>query len=261
MLFYEVLAFLLAAFRAWRTVRDDMKLWNNKRLSLSYVIFSQGLIYISAVLALSVITLFLNFRVKFFLSRMFSSLKLPLSGFLTARFLIQLRKWERRKTHVDSLNTLPTVDIVATSTRIDFNHPGGSDPSHLRSDPSVIRELGRDIGPRPTSLDMMDPLVDGDSDSFEIRQSDDTDRVPRNSSSLSLPQEERVEAAASVEQSPVSALFSASGNMNRRNRGKAPTIAENSGERGRSTLSQNGDSSPRISIISTPSSRKAHRAD
>ncbi|KAF5310420.1 hypothetical protein D9611_012249 [Ephemerocybe angulata] len=200
MLFYEVLAFLLAAFRAWRTVRDDMKLWNNKRLSLSYVIFSQGLIYISAVLALSVMTLFLNFRVKFFLSRMFSSLKLPLSGFLTARFLIQLRKWERRKTHVDSLNTLPTVDIVATSTRIDFNHPGGSDPSHLRLGPSVIKELGRDIGPRPTSLDMTDPLVDDDTDSFEIRQSGDTDRVPRSSSSLSLPQQESVEAAASVEQ-------------------------------------------------------------
>jgi hypothetical protein len=42
MLFYEVTAFLLAAFRAWRTVRDDLEFWDDLKVSLSYVIFSQG---------------------------------------------------------------------------------------------------------------------------------------------------------------------------------------------------------------------------
>jgi hypothetical protein len=43
LLIYEVTAFLLAAFRAWETVRADIKLSGNPKASLHYVIFSQGM--------------------------------------------------------------------------------------------------------------------------------------------------------------------------------------------------------------------------
>jgi hypothetical protein len=42
-LIYEATAFLLAAFRAWETVRADVKFSDNPKASLHYVIFSQGM--------------------------------------------------------------------------------------------------------------------------------------------------------------------------------------------------------------------------
>lgn len=45
MLFYEVSAWLLAVLRAWRTVREDVKFWDNPKKSLNYIIFSQGVFF------------------------------------------------------------------------------------------------------------------------------------------------------------------------------------------------------------------------
>ena len=77
MMAFEALAFGLAAFRVWRTVRDDRKFWSDPQSSINYVIFSQGqssiqddkpgalkassgFMYIAAVFGLSIITAIFN---------------------------------------------------------------------------------------------------------------------------------------------------------------------------------------------------------
>ncbi|TEB22173.1 hypothetical protein FA13DRAFT_1522574 [Coprinellus micaceus] len=160
MLFYEVTAWLLAVRRAWRTVREDVKFWDNPKQSLNYIIFSQGLIYISAVFLLSVCSLALNFEVNVIFSRLLNSVKVPLSGLLTARFLIELRKWERSRTRFDSKNSLPSYDPTV-SANIHFANRPNSNASPQRpgattgNGTSVIQELGRDIGPKPRSMESL----------------------------------------------------------------------------------------------------------
>lgn len=96
MMAFEALAFGLAAFRVWKTVRDDRKFWSNPQSSINYVIFSQGFMYIAAVFGLSIITAIFNLKIWGGIARPLNSFKLPLSTLLTARFLLRLRSWEQR---------------------------------------------------------------------------------------------------------------------------------------------------------------------
>ncbi|TEB23650.1 hypothetical protein FA13DRAFT_1739826 [Coprinellus micaceus] len=101
-LLFEILAFAIASWRAWSSIRQDTKFWENPRKSLNYVVFSQGLLYLTAVLLSSIVTAVCNLQIWGGFARPLNSLKLPLSCLLTARFILQLRKWE----HVSSSSTI-----------------------------------------------------------------------------------------------------------------------------------------------------------
>ncbi|TFK19056.1 hypothetical protein FA15DRAFT_709311 [Coprinopsis marcescibilis] len=105
---FEISASLLAGFRAWQVVQEDKKAWKNPKASLHYLMFSQGLLYVVPVFILSVSSLALNFEVPFQFSRALNAVKLPLLGLLTARFILQLRKWEHKKKTVVVFE-LPTI--------------------------------------------------------------------------------------------------------------------------------------------------------
>lgn len=90
---FEILAFTIASRHAWVSIRADAKFWSNPTQSLHYVVFSQGLLYLSAVLTLTTITAVCNLQVWGGYARPLNSLKLPLSCLLTARFLLHLRHW------------------------------------------------------------------------------------------------------------------------------------------------------------------------
>ncbi|KAJ3524993.1 hypothetical protein NMY22_g10760 [Coprinellus aureogranulatus] len=266
MLFYEVSAWLLAVVHAWRTVREDMKLWSNPKQSLNYVIFSQGLTYISlahcCILALhahnypqfcesNAIPLHVATsqdttmqQVNLIFTRMLNSIKLPLSGVLTARFLIELRKWESRRSHFDSRNSLPSYD-PNVSTNIHFTN--GSDPNvappKLPSPvgDSVIQELGRDIGPRPRAVAAFDGNF-SDTEMVDVEEVTRNGEMRRHGKGRQLDNEDPLETPSvqgdryapqgssqaspsptSNIRSPVSALFSA-GNISRRAKQRSSPI-------------------------------------
>lgn len=50
MLAWEVLACAFAVFRAWRTAVQDLKFWENPKISLNYLVFSQGALYPAPIL-------------------------------------------------------------------------------------------------------------------------------------------------------------------------------------------------------------------
>ncbi|EAU80817.1 hypothetical protein CC1G_04927 [Coprinopsis cinerea okayama7 len=173
MMTFEALSFLFAAIRALRTLRNDKKFWENPRATLNAVIFSQGLIYITAVFALSILTATFNLKVwGGTVIRPMNSLKLPLAGLLTARFLLKIKMWERREsaTSAGEITTLQfnpvaiedvkgkskgttsagTTDVEADRDGIHFDDDD-DDPGYSTRRVPVIRELGRDIGPRRTN--------------------------------------------------------------------------------------------------------------
>ncbi|KAH6891687.1 hypothetical protein BKA70DRAFT_1325874 [Coprinopsis sp. MPI-PUGE-AT-0042] len=106
----EVISFLLAAYRVWNTMKESRKESEGKVMTLNKVIFDQGAklpssvtektnsLSTSAVVLLHTISLVVNFKERTgFLSRLLNGLKLPLTGALSARFMLRLRACDVRK--------------------------------------------------------------------------------------------------------------------------------------------------------------------
>ncbi|RXW20545.1 hypothetical protein EST38_g5305 [Candolleomyces aberdarensis] len=74
---FEILAFVMAAIRAWSSIREDARFWEHPTRSLNYIIFSQGLLYLSAVLVITIVTAVCNLQVWGGFARPLNSLKLP----------------------------------------------------------------------------------------------------------------------------------------------------------------------------------------
>ncbi|KAF6754021.1 hypothetical protein DFP72DRAFT_900205 [Ephemerocybe angulata] len=124
--FFEIMAFVVAAVRAWTAIREDTKFWDNPRKSLHYIIFSQGLLYLSAVLTITIITAVCNLQVWDGFARPLNSLKLPLSTLLTARFLLHLRKWHAvSKSNSSSINNASTGIHAGAGWANARRSPGG----------------------------------------------------------------------------------------------------------------------------------------
>ncbi|KAH6884658.1 hypothetical protein BKA70DRAFT_1339471 [Coprinopsis sp. MPI-PUGE-AT-0042] len=94
----EVISFLLAAYRVWNTMKESRKESEGKVMTLNKVIFDQDSLSASAVVLLHTISLVVNFKERTgFLSRLLNGLKLPLTGALSARFMLRLRACDVRK--------------------------------------------------------------------------------------------------------------------------------------------------------------------
>jgi len=93
MVVYEFLAAFLATFRIWQASRisgfGDLK-WSG----LMPLVLREGLFYFSSVSMATLIAfiLLLTSNGSFF-QRLLNALTLPMSGLLTARFLLHLRRW------------------------------------------------------------------------------------------------------------------------------------------------------------------------
>lgn len=69
--------------------------WNAQRRGFIYLIFEQGIFYFSVVSLFTTAAVILNSVAPAgFFQRLLNALTLPLSGLLTARFLLRLRAWE-----------------------------------------------------------------------------------------------------------------------------------------------------------------------
>ncbi|KAF5335475.1 hypothetical protein D9611_012176 [Ephemerocybe angulata] len=178
--FFEIMAFVVAAVRAWTAIREDTKFWDNPRKSLHYIVFSQGLLYLSAVLTITIITAVCNLQVWDGFARPLNSLKLPLSTLLTARFLLHLRKWHAvSKSNSSSINNAST-DIHAgagwanprrspggrggvTSGSIGFEPVRPSESEAYDSYGSTSTGMGASVGPLDESR------LEGQENGHEIR--------------------------------------------------------------------------------------------
>ncbi|KAF8875851.1 hypothetical protein BD779DRAFT_1678062 [Infundibulicybe gibba] len=106
--------------------------WHAQKSSFLYLILEQGVIYFGVVALLTLASLILDMKIPGgFIQRLLNALTLPLSGLLTARFLLHLRKWEAAQNSITSAHA-PTGTIGMQFRR---THTVGSVVAEFGEDP------------------------------------------------------------------------------------------------------------------------------
>ncbi|KAF9525034.1 hypothetical protein CPB83DRAFT_565189 [Crepidotus variabilis] len=104
---YEVLSVILATVQCIRTLRSIGPLRYQKR-GLVYVIMQQGLLYFGLIFLLAFTNLILLYVPSIkgtWFERGVNALNIPLSGMMTARYLLYLREWDHAKTRGNTEST------------------------------------------------------------------------------------------------------------------------------------------------------------
>ncbi|KAH6891679.1 hypothetical protein BKA70DRAFT_1571856 [Coprinopsis sp. MPI-PUGE-AT-0042] len=154
-IFIELVSFSLATWHIRQVLRSQKKAQADNTSSLMRLhrlILAQGVYYIIAVFAFAIAQLVLNFQWKTgFLARLVNAIKLPLSGLLTARFMLHLRK-DDHKTVLDQDNHSTRWNSVCDefSGEITFAHRSDIDEWMDDDDPDHEAEVDETPGPGGT---------------------------------------------------------------------------------------------------------------
>ncbi|EPQ56041.1 hypothetical protein GLOTRDRAFT_129244 [Gloeophyllum trabeum ATCC 11539] len=147
MVIFEWCSAILTTVRSVQAIRSNGTSWQEQKKGFFYLILEQGVLYFCIISLFTVTAVILNFRTTGFWQRLLNAFTLPLSGLLTARFLLHLREWES-STYVSGTKSTPGGDAernqlsefeVARRTANSLVDDFGEDP--------VMRERNRDTLP------------------------------------------------------------------------------------------------------------------
>ncbi|KAF9566583.1 hypothetical protein CPC08DRAFT_719902 [Agrocybe pediades] len=132
---YEVLASMLTLYRGWQAlcIRVDLKDGKNK---LEYLVVKEGVLYFSFVsmFTLSALVMLNVAQNGSFIQRLLNALTLPISGMMTARFLLHLREWQHKAAYMSE---------VGPDEPLEFRQPTAeSDTGNTNVYGSVVDEFG-----------------------------------------------------------------------------------------------------------------------
>ncbi|TFK33950.1 hypothetical protein BDQ12DRAFT_637022 [Crucibulum laeve] len=134
---FEVFATVCATFRTIQAINATGS-WKAQHNGIMFLILEQGLLYFGFVTLFTTAALILNFTGSptSFIKKLLNALTIPISGLMTARFLLHLRKWEKKQS--------PTMltDPIISGTPTEFATPA-SYPD-MGSSSSFVDEFGRD---------------------------------------------------------------------------------------------------------------------
>ncbi|KAF8909677.1 hypothetical protein CPB84DRAFT_1765163 [Gymnopilus junonius] len=129
MITYEFLSTFLATLRIWQAYRIS-----GLQTGLMALIFREGILYFCSVSMATVAAFILLLMSEgSFFQRLLNALTLPMSGFLTARFLLHLRRWKARSTGEED-NFLEQQQMPLVT----------DDPVKDASSKSIVDEFGED---------------------------------------------------------------------------------------------------------------------
>ncbi|GLB44998.1 hypothetical protein LshimejAT787_1900760 [Lyophyllum shimeji] len=95
---FEISTVGLTTTRSIQSLNVDRPWWKQER-SYTYIIFEQGVLYFCVVTGLTVTSLALNIAIPGgFFQRLLDAYTFPLSGLMTARFFLHLRRWQAKRT-------------------------------------------------------------------------------------------------------------------------------------------------------------------
>ncbi|KAF8069933.1 hypothetical protein FPV67DRAFT_1667839 [Lyophyllum atratum] len=141
MVVFEILSAGLTTMRTIQAMNVNGPWWKQKK-GLNYLIFEQGILYFCSVTVLTIASLALNITIPGgFLQRLLNAYTIPLSGLMTARFLLHIRKWEGKRDAFRPSDVNGEDDEhggTGTSTNLDFASRSGSRTlnSGMSSEPS-----------------------------------------------------------------------------------------------------------------------------
>ncbi|KIK50765.1 hypothetical protein GYMLUDRAFT_252668 [Collybiopsis luxurians FD-317 M1] len=114
---FEFSSAILNSVRCVQALKACKQSCEEQKEGLQFLLFEQGIFYFGIISLLTAAAVILNFLAPSgFFQRLLNALTLPLSGFLTARFLLHLREWEYRQTHQDS-------ELAEAATHLSFRVP------------------------------------------------------------------------------------------------------------------------------------------
>ncbi|EEB92620.1 hypothetical protein MPER_08843 [Moniliophthora perniciosa FA553] len=97
MVIFEYSSAILTTIRSVQAFRVNGA-WRAQKGGFLYMIFEQGILYFSVISLFTTAAVVLNYRAPSgFFQRLLNALTLPLSGLLTARFLLHIREWEYKQ--------------------------------------------------------------------------------------------------------------------------------------------------------------------
>ncbi|KAF9002749.1 hypothetical protein BDQ17DRAFT_1356744 [Cyathus striatus] len=139
---FEVLLTVFTTFRGIQALRAGGP-WKNQRDGVVFMILEQGLLYFIFVTGFTTTALVLNYAASpaSFLKKLLNGLTIPISGLMTARFLLHLREWEGRR-----LATLADVRTGAELETVQFSRT-----VRPRQERSLLDSLTDDFGEDPTT--------------------------------------------------------------------------------------------------------------
>ncbi|KAH7878916.1 uncharacterized protein C8R40DRAFT_687047 [Lentinula edodes] len=95
MVVFEYSSAILNSIRCIQAFRAHGKSFEEQKEGFQFLLFEQGIFYFSIVSLFTTAAVILNFQAPSgFFQRLLNALTLPLSGLLTARFLLHMREWE-----------------------------------------------------------------------------------------------------------------------------------------------------------------------
>ncbi|KZV72535.1 hypothetical protein PENSPDRAFT_628571 [Peniophora sp. CONT] len=115
---FEALAALFTLFRSIQALRFGGSPISTKRHTFSYLVAEQGILYFSLISAFTIGATVLNFRAAGgFFQRLLNAFTLPLSGLITARFILRLRAYHGRGTPDDSAHATSSVSAFEVANQ------------------------------------------------------------------------------------------------------------------------------------------------
>ncbi|KDR68338.1 hypothetical protein GALMADRAFT_272569 [Galerina marginata CBS 339.88] len=143
MVVYEVLSAILTTVRSWQAMKISITgAWRSQRQKLSYLVLREGLLYSIFVSATTLGALILRYtRAQGSLpQRLLNADTLPISGLLTARFLLHLREWDHKASESTSDDWSPEAGQKKSPIQfVDF-----IDPNREPVQRSIVDEFGED---------------------------------------------------------------------------------------------------------------------
>ncbi|PPQ78821.1 hypothetical protein CVT25_010690 [Psilocybe cyanescens] len=155
---YEVLAAIFTTFRGWQALRIRVDLTSGMN-RLQYLVVQQGILYFCFVSIFTMSTLIMLHIAPSgsFLQRLFNGLTLPISGIMTARFILHLREWDHKVTTASEGSVMEPIEFQQPSPESEGSEQDHEDESeyvnerereHERSrsrsgSGSIIDEFGR----------------------------------------------------------------------------------------------------------------------
>lgn len=118
MVVFEACSVILNTFRTIQTLRIGGP-WKSQKDGLIYLLLEHGVAYFCVVMGFTTAALVLNFAAPGgFFQRLLNAFTLPISGMITARFLLHLRMWEANNSLIASINPSRPIplEFAANST-------------------------------------------------------------------------------------------------------------------------------------------------
>lgn len=118
MVVFEACSVILNTFRTIQTLRIGGP-WKSQKQGLIYLLLEHGVAYFCVVMGFTIAALVLNFVAPGgFFQRLLNAFTLPISGMITARFLLHLRMWEANNSLIASINPSRPIplEFAANST-------------------------------------------------------------------------------------------------------------------------------------------------